>query len=173
MGVKGSRKSKLISTIEMEVAISKMLDIRKHVIVPNLSWGFDGMHECDMFIVRRSGYAFEIEIKRSKSDLLADFKKRHNHIDKQNRIIQLYYAIPKELLKKCEEHIPDDCGIILCEKYESNGKYYSYASFYREATRRKGCRKLTAKEQLKVATLGTMRIWKLKEKIITLQKNKS
>jgi len=170
MGVKGNRqKPKLISTVEMEVAIAKMFDIRKHIVVPNLSWGFDGMHECDLFFVRKTGYAFEVEIKRSKADLLADFKKGHNHVDKKNRIVQLYYAIPRELLKKCEEHIPEDSGIIICEKYESNGKYYSYASIHREAKRKKGARKLNAKERLKVASLGCMRIWKLKEKIIHLK----
>lgn len=168
MAIKGNRMSKIpkLTTAEMEVSIAKFYDIRKHIIVPNLSWGFDGMHECDMFIVRRSGYAFEVEIKRSKADLLTDFKKGHNHVDKKNRIVQLYYAIPKELLKSCEEHIPEQFGIIIVEKYKSSdGSFRDYASLHREAKRRTGAKRLTEKEQLKIARLGTMRIWSLKEKL--------
>ena len=62
-------KTKLITTIEMEVAIAAYFGFRQNIIVPNISWGFMN-HEADMFIVRKSGYAIEIEIKRSKSDLL-------------------------------------------------------------------------------------------------------
>lgn len=167
MAVKGNRKSKIpkITTSEMEVSIAKYFGIRKHIIIPNLSWGFDGMHECDLFLIRNSGYAFEVEIKRTKADLLADFKKYHNHVDRKNRIVQLYYAIPKELLSTCEEHIPEQFGILVVEKYESLGKYYDSTSMYREAKRRTGAKKLTEKERLKAARLGCMRIWSLKEKL--------
>lgn len=174
MAVKGSRKSKIpkITTAEMEVSIAKYFGIRQHIVVPNLSWGFFN-HECDLFLIRKSGYGFEVEIKRSKSDLLADFKKRHNHIDKQNRIVQLYYAIPKELLESCEQHIPQQFGILVVEKYLSYDKSYREStSMYREAKRKTGAKRLTDKEQLKIARLGTMRIWTLKEKLNNLkQKN--
>jgi len=167
MSVKGTRKTKIpkITTSEMEVSIAKYFNIRQHIIVPNLSWGLTGMHECDLFIVRKSGYAIEVEIKRTKADLLADFKKYHNHIDRYNRIVQLYYAIPEELLGSCESLIPEPAGIIVCKKYEYLGKYKIYASIHREAKRRSDARRLTTEEQLKVASLGTMRIWSLKEKL--------
>lgn len=166
MGIKRKSniiKSKTISLIEMEVAISKLFGIRTHIIVPNISWGLVGMHETDLFIIMKSGFAIEVEIKRSISDLKADFKKRHNHKDKQNRISKLYYAIPIELLEKSIEFIPEDAGIITCSKYE-NGR--CFARIDKEASRIKECRKLTTEEKLKVATLGCLRIWKLKEKLI-------
>ena len=171
MAVKGNRNTKTpkITTAEMEVSISKYFGIRTHIIVPNLSWGFFN-HECDLFLIRKSGYGFEVEIKRSKSDLLVDFKKRHNHIDRQNRIVQLYYAIPQELLKSCEEHIPEQFGILVVEKYESLGKYYDSTRIYREAKRKTGAKRLTEKEQLKIARLGCMRIWTLKEKLNLLKR---
>jgi len=167
MPVKGKRKSKIpkLTTSEMEVSIAKYFGIRKHIIIPNLSWGFDGMHECDLFLIRKSGYAFEVEIKRTKSDLLADFKKYHNHVDRKNRIVQLYYAIPQELLESCEQHIPEQFGILVVERYESLGKFYDSTRMYREAKRKSGARKLTQKEQLKAARLGVMRVWSLKEKL--------
>lgn len=57
-----------MNTLEIETAIAMKLDIRKHIIVPNISWGA-GLHECDLLVINKSGYATEIEIKISKSDL--------------------------------------------------------------------------------------------------------
>jgi len=158
----------MVTTPEMEVAIAKYFGIRKHIVVPNVSWGFFN-HECDLFLIRTSGYGFEVEIKRSKSDMMADFKKKHGHKDRQNRIVQLYYAFPEELLSKVEDLVPEECGIITVSRSEWNNK--AYASMRRDAKRKKGAKPLTQKEQLKIARLGTLRIWTLKEKLnLTLQK---
>ena len=155
----------MVTTPEMEVAIAKYFNYRIHIIVPNLSWGFFS-HECDLFLIRKSGYGFEVEIKRSKSDMLADFKKNHGHEDRKNRIVQLYYAFPIELLPKVEELVPPECGIITVEKYKSTGyEYRAYARMHRDAKRKKGAKRLTKEEQLKIARLGTLRIWTLKEKL--------
>ena len=152
----------MVTTPEMEVAIAKYFGIRKHIVVPNVSWGFFN-HECDLFLIRTSGYGFEVEIKRSKSDMMADFKKKHGHKDRQNRIVQLYYAFPEELLSKVEDLVPEECGIITVSRSEWNNK--AYASMRRDAKRKKGAKPLTQKEQLKIARLGTLRIWTLKEKM--------
>jgi hypothetical protein len=150
----------------MELAIAKYFGIRKHIIVPNISWGF-GMHECDLFLIKKTGVAVEVEIKRSKSDLLADFKKRHNHEDRQNRITELYYALPEELYEGCKDLIPVNAGIIVCYRYTNYKKELTIqATIKRTPKRIKGARKLTQEEQLKVARLGCMRIWTLKQKII-------
>ena len=170
MAVKGSRNKpkRKLTTIEMELAIAKYFGYRQHIIVPNVSWGFTS-HECDLLLIRKSGYCFEIEIKRSKSDMLADFKKRHGHIDRKNRIVQLYYAFPKELLPKLEELVPKECGILTVERYLGwNDKPSTHVSMVRDAKRKKGARRLTEKEQLQIARLGTLRIWTLKQKIISL-----
>lgn len=150
----------------MELAIANLFGIRKNVIVPNISWGF-GMHECDMFIVKKSGVAVEVEIKRSKSDLLADFKKIHAHHDVQNRITEFYYALPENLYESCKVLVPENAGIIVCYRWIDYKKESRVcADIKRKAKRIKGARKLTLEEQLKVARLGTMRIWSLKQKII-------
>jgi len=159
----------MVTTPEMEVAIAKYFGIRKHIVVPNVSWGFFN-HECDLFLIRTSGYGFEVEIKRSKSDMMADFKKKHGHKDRRNRIVQLYYAFPEELLPKVEDLVPDDCGIITVSRSEWNNK--AYASMRRDAKRKKGAKRLTKDEQLKIARLGTLRIWTLKEKLNLLMQKK-
>lgn len=162
-------KAPKVTTPEMEVAIAKYFGIRQHIVVPNVSWGFFN-HECDLFLIRKSGYGFEVEIKRSKSDMMADFKKKHGHKDRANRIVQLYYAFPVELLPKVEELVPKDCGIITVENYSYDGKEYKqYARMHRDAKRKKGAKRLTQKEQLQIARLGTLRIWTLKEKLNKLK----
>jgi len=172
MTTKGKRvkpKLPMVTTAEMEVAIAKYFGIRKHIVVPNVSWGFFN-HECDLFLIRTSGYGFEVEIKRSKSDMMADFKKKHGHKDRANRIVQLFYAFPEELLPKVEDLVPDDCGILTVSRSEWDNK--ARASMRRDAKRRKGAKPLTQKEQLKIARLGTLRIWTLKEKLNLLKLKK-
>jgi len=162
-----TKKKPVISTPEMEVAIAKYFGIRTHIVVPNVSWGFFN-HECDLFLIRKSGFGFEVEIKRSKSDMQADFKKKHGHKDRGNRIVQLYYAFPIELLPKVEDLVPKDCGIITVERHNDRG----YARMHREAKRKKDAKRLTTTEQLKIARLGTLRIWTLKEKLNLLKQKK-
>jgi hypothetical protein len=162
----------MISTSEMEVAIANYFGIRTHIVVPNVSWGFF-THECDLFLIRKSGFGFEVEIKRSKSDMMADFKKNHGHIDRKNRIVQLYYAFPIELLPKVEALVPKECGIITVEYYgDGINEYRGYARMHREAKRKKGAKKLTTAEQLKIARLGTLRIWTLKNKLNLMKQKK-
>jgi len=162
----------MVTTAEMEVAIAKYFGIREHIVVPNLSWGFFS-HECDLFLIRKSGYGFEVEIKRSKSDMMADFNKKHGHKDRGNRIVQLYYAFPKELLPKVEDLVPEECGILTVEKSLGwKDKIQIRASMVRDAKRKQGAKRLTEKEQLKIARLGTLRIWTLKEKLNLLKRKK-
>jgi len=159
-------KTKPLTTMEMEVAIAKYFGIRQNIIVPNISWGF-GMHECDIFIIKKSGVAVEVEIKRSKSDLLADFKKGHNHHDRQNRITELYFAFPENLYESCKDIVPEGAGIITCYRWtDYNDREQLGAHIKRESKRIRMARKLTEKEQLKIAKLGCMRIWSLKQKLI-------
>lgn len=166
---KKKARVKPITTIEIEEAVARKFGVRTNIIVPNVSWGLQGMHECDLFVIKMSGYAVEVEIKISKSDLLADFKKGHNHKDRQNRIKEFYYAMPENILKTCKELIPQNAGIISCRRSDW-GKKLVYASFEKDPVPIKDARKLTIEEQFKVAKLGTMRIWSLKNKIIKLTK---
>lgn len=168
--------TKAITVIEIELAIAKYYGTRQHIIVPNISWGFNWLHECDMFIIKRSGYAVEVEIKRSKSDLLNDFKKGHHH--QSDRIREFYYAIPEKYVAQWMEHIPEHAGIYSYNKHEEEiwdrktrrytgkTKWVVSIRHWRNAKINKTARKLTVEEQLKIARLGCMRIWNLKQKLI-------
>jgi hypothetical protein len=160
-------KTKTVSLMEMEIAISNLFGYTKSIIVPNISWGFD-IHECDLFIIKSSGYVNEIEIKRSVADTKNDANKKHDHSD--NRIREFYFAFPIELYDKCKDLVPKHAGIITVGKTQY-GKIYR-ASIVRDATINKNSRKLTIEEQLKVARLGTLRIWSLKKKLVTILSKK-
>lgn len=47
-----------------------------HIVVPNVHAPW----ECDMLTITRAGYAHEFEIKVSRSDFLADFKKEKHSL---------------------------------------------------------------------------------------------
>lgn len=63
-------------------------------MVPNVSGLFNGF-EADLIQITNSSYLREYEIKRSKEDFLADFKKKHFHDDL--RIHELIYVLPDKM----------------------------------------------------------------------------
>jgi hypothetical protein len=168
-----------MKTIEIEEAVARMFGIRQNLIVPNISWGL-GLHECDLLIVRKSGCAVEVEIKISLADLKKDARKRHNHIDRHNRIGHLYFAVPEKLLGVAERYAPASAGIIVVAPtnqfngYEDDDWVQGEALYisklrayiHRPAIKRKNSGKLTEAEINYVARLGCMRIWNLKAKLI-------
>jgi len=140
------------TTPEVEIALSRYFGIRANLIVPNIDWGLFP-YEVDLAILKPSGFVYEVEIKISKADLLADRKKRHNHFT--NMIKYLWFAMP-EKMEECHIYIPIKAGIYLVTK---KGIVWEY----RKPLRNKTARKLTDEEKYQFARLGAMRIWGLKE----------
>lgn len=132
-----------------------------------------------MLVLSKSGYLTEIEIKRSWTDFLADFKKKHHH---ESDIIKFfYYCIPKSILDKVYDYLYENdieyTGIItydedlFLEVYQKKVKPFregDNVSYYSPAMQ--NYRKLFLEEQLELARYGAMRSILLKEKIIDLQK---
>ncbi len=151
--VKGEIK---LSTLDMELLVGQFLNPRINLIIPNVSWGFC-IHECDLLCVTKNRYLWEVEIKISKSDLIKDKGKRHNH--KNNKIKRLYFAIPDYLQSEIE-HIPEPAGIIVVNTQNE----YLYVKKIREA-KQCGQYRITEREYIKLMHLGAMRIWGLKAKL--------
>ena len=153
-----------MKTEQIEYAISRCYDLRSHLVVPNISWGLLN-YEADILVVRQSGYCIEYEIKRTFSDYKKDFEKRHFHDDP--RVKEFYYAFPAELWHKREGDIrkllPKDAGVLVLY----NGKTLPYTKVKKEAEVKKNCRPLSQSEMYTVARLGTLRIWNLKQRLIT------
>jgi hypothetical protein len=157
-----------ITTLEMELSVAHYFSWRTNLIVPNVSWGF-GIHECDLLIVTKAGYCYEIEIKVSLSDLKHDLDKKHKH--KSKIIKKLYFAIPEYLLSSAEKFIPEHAGILKVVENKNKFSNINYCKQHREAKNNE-VEKLTEEQRLQIARLGTMRIWALKQKIIKLANNK-
>jgi len=146
-----------ITTASIEYAVAQMMDWRRNIIVPNVSWGLN-IHECDLLVVRKSGFAIEVEIKTSAADIRADKKKRHGH--RSVKIKELYFAVPYDLADN--KDIPERAGIIAVSRGES-GISRLRAVIKREPKINADAHKLTEQEIAKVMHLGCMRIWRLKE----------
>ena len=158
-----------LSIYEIECAIIKhdLFNIRKNIVVCNVSWGLLP-HEADMVIMSKSGYLTEIEIKRSLSDLKADFKKKHDH--SCELIKYFYYAVPECFVEDCRNlialHKRKVSGII---GYSENGDICFFNSYHDFPNAKHFClggRKLFIEEQFQLARLGAMRVWGLKKKLI-------
>jgi len=146
---------------EIEYRVAKYFDPRRNIIVPNVWWGWGLNHECDLVVLTKSGYAYEVEIKVSKSDLRADLKKRWGHSSK--RLRRLYFAVPEKLESCALELVPKSAGILKIQQTDTGRwPYPGNVSKVREAQINLEARRLNPEEELKLAALGTMRIWTLK-----------
>lgn len=160
------------SLYEIEVALAKsdFFNFVRNIVAFNVNgWGgeLNLWHECDMLVLTKAGYLTEIEIKRSWSDFLADFKKKHKH-ESEGIIKKFYYAVPYSIAEKVFNYLVQNnisCDGVL---------YYTEdldVRFYRLIERKNTFRKLTLSEQLQVARYGAMRSVMLREKIIKLENN--
>jgi hypothetical protein len=174
-----------MKTLDVEIAIINYFNPRQNIIVPNVSWGifnstYKALHECDVLILRKSGYAVEVEIKVSKSDLLADLKKGHAHY--HNLIREFYYAVPKELKEIALGSIPENAGLITISREMVT--HYKWDEFIgrqafdveedvvrtiRNSKIRTDAEKWSDEKRYQLTRLGTMRILGLKKKIKELQ----
>lgn len=153
-------------TLDMEIAISRFFGIRQNTIVPNLFWGmFD--YELDLCVLSKAGYATEVEIKSTRTDLIKDKLKPHGH---HNEMIKyLYFALPYHLLKDVE-HVPERAGILIVRYQEAwelhpfkRDAFWSCTRF-REPEMNYN-RQWTDCERAKMLRLAAMRIWTLKRQL--------
>ena len=157
------------SLTEIEVALAEhdYFSYVKNVVAFNVLGETSKLplwHECDMLVLRPSGYLIEVEIKRSWSDFLADFHKKHHHGcgDQQSLVKELWFCVPEGCLEDAKA------------KLEEAGQPYSGIVTYDEELKLKlhggyllsNYRKLTIEEQFQVARFGAMRCVKLRKKLL-------
>lgn len=130
---------------------------RYDIVVPN---AFIGRNESDFVGIRKSGYLDEIEIKLTRSDFKADFKKvgrrtwgastpKHELLQKGELAPNyFYFAVPKGLVSPDE--VPDHCGLIELDGY--------WVSVVREAPRLH-TRKLSDERRHKIAMKVHYKYW--------------
>ena len=161
---------KKITTPEMEIVLARHFDPLVNLVVPNVSWGFEGCHELDLAVMTKAGCLYEVEIKISLSDLKADAKKSHGHRNK--KIKYLYFAIPEYLVEKGLQHIPPRAGVLVVKWQEEQKRSRRLREipghWYVEQIRPpepNGNYKLSPEQKFKIARLGALRIWPLKNNI--------
>lgn len=94
---------------EIQNALARrVFDTRNDIMIPNLSWGLLN-HEADFVVINKSHYLTEVEIKRSLSDLKADFKKDNFHRDEL--VSRFFYCLPLSIREKAlevfKEHVEE------------------------------------------------------------------
>lgn len=129
---------------------------RSDIMIPNLSWGLLP-YEADFVIISKSGYLTEVEIKRSWSDFLADFKKKHKHDAEQ--VYYFYYCVPEKITEKVVEYLKQKELPLAVLSYNDNGVVKSVGYGYSSLNGKH--RKLFIEEQLTIARLGQLRFWNL------------
>lgn len=105
-----------MNTLKMQKNFYSHTYGRYKIVAPNI---FLGSNEHDIFCIRKSGYADEIEIKISVADFNKDFEKtyyKHGRINKHEAIQRglmpaCYFSffLPETIADKCD--IPDYAGL--------------------------------------------------------------
>ena len=166
--------------------------IRKNIVIPNVDWGYLN-HEADLLVLSKNKHLTEIEIKRTWSDFMADFKKKHTHVDP--KIYHFYYAVPKSIGEKCfrflydaewdnkryclrghdsaytEHSISNHCGLIIYSDDPKDPDFYCkpYSIAMYAYRMNDDIYYLDEKEELKLLRLLGMRVWNLKKKVVKFQ----
>lgn len=168
--------SKIKTTcLDIEIAIMRKYNIRTHLIVPNVSNQMNLVpFETDMLVINKNGFATGFEIKTSKSDLKADFKKpQHTKINDfyngkggfkrwWGKFKYFNYAVPIELVQDAFDLIPDFCGLYVYESLE----YPLFDTFSQVKKPKKiSDYKWDDKKKFQIARLGTLRLLGLKQTI--------
>jgi len=149
-----------INTLELELEMANFFSPRRNIVVPNVWWGLGLNHECDLLVVTKFGWATEIELKISESDLKRDQLKLHKH--ESDKIKQIYFGVPNYLNHK---NIPENAGIIVVDSEKKFG-CQGRVKIIKQPKINKYARKLTHTEIEKLLVLGCMRIWKLKKDLL-------
>jgi len=150
---------------EIEVAIAEHFDFRKNIIVPNVSYGMFRDHEADIVVLKPSGWAEEVEIKISASDIKADLKKRKGRGHARPEIIQkLWFAVPDFLADNPD--LPEWAGVLSLFR---GPRYYDgiRVTVARNPRLNPGARKMSTDERLQLSRLAMFRVWTLKRIGIT------
>jgi len=145
----------------VEIAVATLLNWRRYMMVPNVSWGLHLGHECDLLCLSPDNKFLEVEIKISASDLRKDFTKGHGHRSKY--IGRLTYAVPVELGDLALKLVPKQYGIIVVEWKTWSG--YT-ATWIRKCRHDPKTLPIPRDVLDKFFRLSAMRIWSLKQALL-------
>jgi hypothetical protein len=153
-----------ITTQLMEVLLMKHFSFNSNHIVPGVLMN-GGRRELDLLVVTNNGYAYEVEIKISKQDLLNDKKKKHNH--GYDKLKNVWFAVSENIeIEFALKHIPEHAGLIWV--YYDNFNFKYKCKVVKLPVNKKKPYKWSKEEIHDLLRLGTMRIYSLKKKNVQL-----
>lgn len=148
---------------------------RRHIVVPNLSWGMGIGWEIDLGALSAANWLTEVEIKVSVADLRKDAEKyRHAYEAQpghQSITRKKFIAMPLEMWWKKSNlsvefpAIPDGVGVITVE----GGISGDNAKIVVAAKPIPSARKLTDAERDQMLRLGYLRYWGVREASLLAQ----
>lgn len=161
-----------VRTIDIELSIMYHFNFRQNLIVPNIT-NMVGIvpFETDILVLTKNNRAYGFEIKVSKADLKADFKKPQHKQDTKagferyyGKFKYFYYAVPFNLKEAALQIIPEFCGLICIEKIKHDTYTRKRFEVSREPKQLFDYR-WTEAEKYEVARLGAMRQYNLMQAI--------
>jgi len=161
--------SKKVTTLELEVAVVNHFRPLVNLIIPNVKWGWGLHYEADLVVLTESDYAYEVELKVTKSDLKQDAKKRHTHNDPLFR--GLWFAMPEEIIDA--GLIPVKAGILsyyLKDNPGVPGQKYRKIKVLRRPATIKDRDKIGEPARAKLRSLAYFRMWKAKRDLLEEKK---
>lgn len=154
---------------------SSLFPWRRHIVVPNLSWGMGIGWEIDLGALSSANWLTEVEIKVSLADLRRDAGKwRHQYEAQpgyQSFTRKKFIAMPLDIWNKKWHpnyefpEIPAGVGIITVE----GGIVCDKAKITVVAKPIPNARKLTDSERDQMLRLGYLRYWSLREASLLAQ----
>lgn len=134
---------------------------RRWIVVPNVYWGWGLSYEADLIAISKTGRVTEVEIKVSKSDLVADFLKYKWKKGLDERINKFFYAVPEKLKQFALENIPETAGLYSVKEKKEHSFSLPTAEIVRPATAIKQSKKPSESDINNLSRLGVMRYWDL------------
>lgn len=150
-------------TPDIESAVVRLLEPRRNLIVPRISYTSWLRHECDLLMITPNHYAYEIELKASAADLRKDFSKRHGHA---NRLLRgMYYAMPEKVWEVAGNIVPEDCGVIVVNEITRHeGSKFYHARYVRRCRNRRFIQPLSDKQVLECYRNLGLKFWELQNR---------
>lgn len=142
----------------LQLAFHSITFGRYELIMPNIHM----LHnEMDIIGVRKSGFVDEIEIKLSKSDFLADFKKskghsgsKHYHIKNGTHFCNYFsFLLPEHLVEECK--IPFYSGLYVFKHWDGKEGYVEEI----KKPPRLHSRKISDRNKYEIARKATYKYW--------------
>lgn len=149
-----------LTTPELELAVMDAYDIRKNTIIANVQSGM-GVKECDLLMLRPTGYATEFELKLTKGDLMKDFNKTDGHVSEL--IKETFFVMPMNVVSTAIQVLPKNFGVIGVKRDKD---FNPVMEQIRDAQSNPNARKWTDEERMQFLRLGCMRLYKLKKDLV-------